>query len=28
VQGDYVYTRFFSTSQSDFRLSTGIVFRF
>jgi hypothetical protein len=28
LQGDYVYTRFFSTTQSDFRLSTGIVFRF
>lgn len=28
LQGDYVYTRFFSTTQNDFRLSTGIVFRF
>ena len=28
IQGDYVTTRFFHTSQSDVRLSTGIVFRF
>jgi len=28
VQGDYVRTNFFSTSQNDLRVSTGIVFRF
>jgi len=28
LEGDYVSTRFFSSSQNDFRLSTGIVFRF
>jgi hypothetical protein len=27
-QGDYVQTRFFSTRQSNVRLSTGIVLRF
>jgi len=27
-QGDYVATRFFSTTQNNIRLSTGIVFRF
>lgn len=27
-QGDYARTRFFGTSQSNVRLSTGIVFRF
>jgi len=27
-QGDYVFTRFFGTSQNNVRLSTGIVFRF
>jgi len=27
-QGDYVQTRFFGTTQSNVRLSTGIVFRF
>ncbi len=28
VEGDYVRTIFFSTSQNDIRISTGIVFRF
>lgn len=28
VEGDFVTTRFFSTTQKDLRLSTGIVFRF
>lgn len=28
IQGDYVGTRFFNTTQSNLRLSTGIVFRF
>ncbi len=28
VEGDYVRTNFFSTSQNDIRISTGIVFRF
>jgi len=28
VQGDYVQTRFFGTTQSNVRLSTGIVLRF
>ena len=28
AEGDYVQTRFFSTTQNNFRLSTGIVFRF
>jgi len=28
VQADMLQTRFFSTTQSDFRLSTGLVFRF
>ncbi len=28
LQGDYVYTRFFNSTQSNFRLSTGIVMRF
>lgn len=28
VQGDYVRTNFFNTSQNDFRLSTGLVLRF
>ena len=28
LEGDYVQTRFFSTTQNNFRLSTGIVFRF
>jgi opacity protein-like surface antigen len=28
VQGDYVRTSFFSSSQNDFRLSTGVVVRF
>jgi opacity protein-like surface antigen len=28
VEADYVQTRFFSTTQNNFRLSTGIVFRF
>jgi len=28
VQADYLQTRFFSTSQDDVRLSTGLVFRF
>ena len=28
VEGDYVHTSFFSTSQNNIRLSTGIVFRF
>jgi len=28
LQADYVRTRFFSTAQNNFRLSTGIVFRF
>lgn len=28
LEGDYVTTRFFSTTQNNFRLSTGIVFRF
>jgi opacity protein-like surface antigen len=28
VQGDYVQTRFFGTTQNNVRLSTGIVFRF
>jgi opacity protein-like surface antigen len=28
VQGDYVQTRFFGTTQNDVRLSTGIVLRF
>jgi len=27
-EGDYVHTEFFSTSQNDIRLTTGIVFRF
>jgi opacity protein-like surface antigen len=28
IEGDYVQTRFFGTSQNDVRISTGIVFRF
>ncbi len=28
VEGDYLHTHFFSTTQNNFRLSTGIVFRF
>jgi hypothetical protein len=28
LQGDYVQTRFFSTTQNNVRISTGIVFRF
>jgi Outer membrane protein beta-barrel domain len=28
VQGDYVSTHFFDTTQENFRLSTGVVFRF
>jgi len=28
AEADYVQTRFFSTTQNNFRLSTGIVFRF
>lgn len=28
VEGDYLHTSFFSTSQNNIRLSTGIVFRF
>lgn len=28
VEGDYVQTRFFSTTQNNFRLSTGIALRF
>ena len=28
IQGDYVGTHFFGTMQNDFRLSTGLVFRF
>jgi len=28
VEGDYIRTNFFSTSQNDIRISTGIVFRF
>lgn len=28
IQADMLQTRFFSTTQSDFRLSTGVVFRF
>lgn len=28
VEGDYVQTRFFGTTQDNFRLSTGIVFHF
>jgi opacity protein-like surface antigen len=28
VEGDYIRTNFFSTSQNNIRLSTGIVFRF
>lgn len=28
AEGDYVQTRFFHTTQNNFRLSTGIVFRF
>jgi opacity protein-like surface antigen len=28
LQGDYVQTRFFGTTQNNVRLSTGIVFRF
>lgn len=28
LEGDYVRTNFFSTSQNDIRISTGIVFRF
>ena len=28
IQGDYVQTRFFRTTQDNVRLSTGIVFRF
>jgi hypothetical protein len=28
AEGDYVRTNFFSTSQNDIRISTGIVFRF
>lgn len=28
IQADMLQTRFFSTTQSDFRLSTGLVFRF
>lgn len=28
VEGDYLETRFFSTTQNNFRLSTGIVLRF
>ncbi len=28
VQGDYVQTRFFGTSQNNVRISTGVVFRF
>jgi opacity protein-like surface antigen len=28
AEADYVQTRFFGTTQNDFRLSTGIVFRF
>jgi hypothetical protein len=28
IQGDYIGTRFFGTTQSDLRLSTGIVLRF
>jgi hypothetical protein len=27
-QGDYIQTRFFSTTQNNLRLSTGIVLRF
>jgi hypothetical protein len=28
VEGDYITTRFFNSTQNNFRLSTGIVFRF
>jgi len=28
VEGDYLHTHFFNTTQNNFRLSTGIVFRF
>lgn len=28
VEGDYIATRFYSTTQNDLRVSTGIVFRF
>jgi hypothetical protein len=28
VEGDYVTTRFFSATQNNLQLSTGIVFRF
>jgi opacity protein-like surface antigen len=28
AEGDYVQTRFFHTTQDNFRLSTGLVFRF
>ena len=28
IQGDYVTTRFFGTTQNNIRLSTGVVFRF
>lgn len=28
AEGDYVQTRFFGTTQDNFRLSTGVVFRF
>jgi hypothetical protein len=28
VQGDYVQTRFFDTTQNNVRISTGIVLRF
>jgi hypothetical protein len=27
-EGDYLQTRFYSTTQNNLRLSTGIVFRF